>query len=608
MTSLGDGAGHDVIFRACSAVVSFGQRREQTGTQMKSAPATSRTSSLFPADEPWYPYAPEPGEAVAWGDRGGEPPAVLASGDLGRSWHLDFHQPRGLVPLGTGLVADIADGAQRAAAELRLEHSGGLAVRFAGPHVYLGAAPAGRHAAAEAERAREEIRRYPERFPHVWQAARSRLETALTTLQSEPLHGRKPAELGDYLRRAWAVHADAWRVHFAVMYRLLLCHDMLRAELAEAGVAEDLLTSVLQSPGNRVLATDRMLHALARRARDDGLAGLFAAEGEVLPRLAAHPPAATWLAYFNRFIQAHGHRADAPGDLTRPSWREEPEQVVSLLRPIVLGDTPLPDAAPGLAEIGRNTAHLTPGVRVPGVGVAAQALLGEAITANVVQWNEDHNLVIDLRAHLPVRAAALALAESTGAPARDEVLYLFPGEATALAEGVVTWGELAERTAARREYHRSWLDRRAALPRKVGNGVADSADPVIAGILCADVHPARAAERLPDLVGLGVSRGVATGPVRVIRSADALSAVRPGDVLVCEATSPSWTPVFNLLTACVCDTGGMLTHAAAVSREYGIPCVCDVRTATATLRDGDVVEVNGTTGVVTILSRRDGAV
>ncbi|MEV5410035.1 PEP-utilizing enzyme [Thermopolyspora sp. NPDC052614] len=573
---------------------------------MRSAPATRRALSVFPADEPWYPHGPEPGEAVAWGKRGGEPPAVLAAGDLRRSWHLDFHQPRGVVPLGTGLVADLADGAQRAAEELRLEHTGGLAVRFVGPHVYLGTAPAGRQPAAEVERARAAIRRYPEEFPRAWQAARSRLETALTALQSEPLHDRTPAELGEYLKRAWAVHADAWRVHFAVMYRLLLCHEMLRAELAEAGVGEELLTSVLQSAGNRVLATDRMLHALARRARDDGLAGLFEAEGALLPRLAAHPPAAGWLAYFNRFIRDHGHRADAPGDLTRPSWREDPEQVVSLLRPVVLGDTPLPDAAPGLAEIGRDGAWPTTGVRVPNLSDTAAALVGEAVTANVVEWNEDHNLVIDLRAHLPVRAAALALAAATGAPAADEVLFLFPAEAMDLAHGVVTWGELAGRTAARREYHRSWLTCRAALPRKIGDGGDETPDPVIAQILCADVHRLPLPDRPLALTGLGVSRGVATGPVRVIRSADALSAVRPGDVLVCEATSPSWTPVFNLLTACVCDTGGMLTHAAAVSREYGIPCVCDVRTATTTLRDGDVVEVNGTTGVVTILSRRDG--
>ncbi len=574
---------------------------------MSSAPATPRASSLFPVDEPWYPHGPDPEDAVLWDDEDPEPPAVLAAGDLDRSWHLDFHQPRGVVPLGTMLVADMAHGAQQAAHELGLEHSGGLAVRFAGPHVYLGTVPAGRHKAADRRRARAGIRRYPRQFPRRWQQARSRLEDLLTSLQHERLHGRTPEQIGEYLFRAMSVHAEAWRVHFAVMYRLLLCHEMLRAELAEAGVGEELLTSVLQSAGNQVLTTDRMLHALARRARDDGLAGLFETEeGPLLPRLAAHPRAAGWLGYFNRFIQFHGHRADAPGDLTTPSWLEDPEQVVSLLRPVVLDDTPLPEAAPALAEIGRPVASPTPDVRLPEVGDAARALLGEAVTANVVQWNEDHNLVIDLRAHLPVRTAALALAAATGAPAPDEVFYLFFAEAMSLARGVVTWGELADRTAARREYHHAWLAHRAALPRKVGNGPDDIADPVITGIICADDRRAPEPGRFSAHTGLGVSRGVAAGRGRGIRSADARATVRPGDVLVCEATSPSWTPVFNLLAACVCDTGGMLTHAAAVSREYGIPCVCDVRTATAVLRDGDEVEVNGTTSVVTILSRRDG--
>jgi pyruvate,water dikinase len=82
-----------------------------------------------------------------------------------------------------------------------------------------------------------------------------------------------------------------------------------------------------------------------------------------------------------------------------------------------------------------------------------------------------------------------------------------------------------------------------------------------------------------------------------------LDRLAPGDVLVCEATSPSWTPVFPRLAACLCDSGGPLTHAAIVCREYGVPCVCALGVAMQTLQDGDLVEVDGRAGTVTVLRR-----
>jgi len=555
---------------------------------MAAAPPADR-ASVFPAGEPWYPHAPRPTGA---GRRGGEPPAVLRPADLERSWHLDFHYPRGVVPLGTALVGDVVAGAQRAARRLRLAESGGLAVRFAGPHVYVGSAPAVAVPERERAKARALTRRYPAVFPGRWRAARAALERELDALRRSDPAGLPPAEIGAYLRRARAVHAAAWRVHFAFMYRLLSCHEMLRAELAEAGVDEHTLIAVLQSADNRVLEVDRKLHALAARARADGLAPLFERDdGPLLPRLAARPAARDWLGAFTGFLAEHGHRADAMSDLTVPSWEEDPEQVLSLLRRIILGRVP-PPRPPGAPAI------------PPGLTGRARELLREALRANVVSWNEDHNLVIEMRAHLPVRAGALALAAATGAPAPDEVLFLFPEEVDRLAAGSADWADLAERTAARRAYYHRWHALRAGLPRLLGTSTGLH-DPVVSGVFCADPLRDRTAGPPAVLHGLGVSGGVARGRVRLVRSPDGLPDLRPGEVLVCEATTPTWTPLFGLVAACVCDTGGMLTHAAVISREYGIPCVCDVRTATATLRDGDEVEVDGTRGTVTLLARAD---
>lgn len=98
--------------------------------------------------------------------------------------------------------------------------------------------------------------------------------------------------------------------------------------------------------------------------------------------------------------------------------------------------------------------------------------------------------------------------------------------------------------------------------------------------------------------GLGASPGIASGPVRVLASPDDGAALRPGEVLVTAMTSPDWVPVMRRAAAVVTDAGGMTSHAAIVSRELGIPCVVGTRTATRTLRSGDVVTVDGRLGTV----------
>ena len=89
-------------------------------------------------------------------------------------------------------------------------------------------------------------------------------------------------------------------------------------------------------------------------------------------------------------------------------------------------------------------------------------------------------------------------------------------------------------------------------------------------------------------------------------SAMELFELEDGEILVSEATSPNWTPAFAIIGACVCDGGGSLTHAATVSREYGIPCVVGTSVATLRIKSGDLLEVDGTKGIVRILERANG--
>lgn len=103
------------------------------------------------------------------------------------------------------------------------------------------------------------------------------------------------------------------------------------------------------------------------------------------------------------------------------------------------------------------------------------------------------------------------------------------------------------------------------------------------------------------LKGIGCSRFVATGTARVIHSLEETDRLCEGDILITKFTDTGWTSKFALLGGVVTEYGGVLCHAAIVSREYGIPCVVCAENATKTIKDGDVITINGETGEIIIL-------
>jgi pyruvate, water dikinase len=102
----------------------------------------------------------------------------------------------------------------------------------------------------------------------------------------------------------------------------------------------------------------------------------------------------------------------------------------------------------------------------------------------------------------------------------------------------------------------------------------------------------------PILRGFGASPGVAVGVARILRGAAEMEKLKPGEVLVTTMTTPDMVPAMAQAAAIVTDEGGMTCHAAIVSRELGVPCVVGTREATATLRDGMQITVDGKAGMV----------
>jgi phosphohistidine swiveling domain-containing protein len=105
---------------------------------------------------------------------------------------------------------------------------------------------------------------------------------------------------------------------------------------------------------------------------------------------------------------------------------------------------------------------------------------------------------------------------------------------------------------------------------------------------------------LTTLTGVAGSPGTYRGPVRVIKSENEFDKLQAGDVLVCPATRPSWSVLFPSVGAIVTDAGGALSHPAIIAREHRVPAVVATGFATSTLRDGLIVTVDGTRGIVEV--------
>jgi pyruvate,water dikinase len=141
-------------------------------------------------------------------------------------------------------------------------------------------------------------------------------------------------------------------------------------------------------------------------------------------------------------------------------------------------------------------------------------------------------------------------------------------------------------------------------PQDIEWAIADGANHIVQSRPITTLHdehaqaPHDGSERRVVLAGLAASPGSASGRVRVLLTPSQGRLLEDGEILVAPMTNPDWVPTIRRAGAVVTDGGGMTCHAAIVSRELGVPCIVGARAATQTLRDGEIVTVDGRSGKV----------
>ena len=337
---------------------------------------------------------------------------------------------------------------------------------------------------------------------------------------------------------------------------------------------------------------------LSRAVRADARLTAAFDQGEdgLLDRLRTDHPDFT--IRFDAFVREFGYRGPSEWDIGVHTWETKPELPLSLIGRLRQLDD---DASPGLRREERGddaAAALQEALKILGPNEEAVQTLHLAIASarRFGAWRE-RGKTNAVKVMHEVRAPLFELGRRLTARGEldhpQQVFMALEPELDLLAT------HAADIADTLRERERQWrqlfeidpptfvvtgepMTPLADLPRKGGHQVTT-------------VKPGDV------LAGAAASAGVTRGRSRVVTDTAQIAAFEPGEILIAPQTDPSWTPLFMVAAGVVVDVGALISHAMIVSRELGIPCVAGVAEATKRIPDGTLLEVDGSSGKVTVL-------
>lgn len=390
------------------------------------------------------------------------------------------------------------------------------------------------------------------------------------------------------------------------------------------GIPDLAVARMVSSGDSDLTRPDRELRQLARLAMDLGVDAAFDGSptaASVDDQLGSTPEGRRWLAAWVVAAQPWFAMSSGSGFSHRDrSWVKARETPYRLLHGYIAalrdGQDVTPPAEGLQAENDRVAREYAALIADSRNRETFQQKLG--LARKVFPHVENHNFSIEHRGHSAIWEAMRTLGsilEGQGFLSEEDDVFLltrYEVEA-ALFDVYGSWATGSQPRDAER-WHAEVQRRGAALdvlrawspPPALGTATAEVSDPLM--VMLWGVTPQRSADWLAEstagsgiLTGLAASPGIGEGPARVVHSPEQLSDVREGEVLVAPVTSPGWAPVFNRVSAVVTDVGGVMSHAAIVCREYGLPAVTGTVDATRRIVTGQRLRVDGTRGTVTLL-------
>ena len=359
---------------------------------------------------------------------------------------------------------------------------------------------------------------------------------------------------------------------------------------------------LLQGFPTRSVDAGRGLWRLSRIVRNDP--GLMRSFEEMEPKdLISHlersDQGRRFVSEFRDYLEEFGWRSDA-FELSDPTWREHPLIPVNALQGYIhLDEEGDPDVCfqDAVQQRERLLAQARERLAPNPEKLARFNELYEA-ARYYLNVTEDHNFYIDQVGHgvmrLPVLEVGRRLVLHGAITDENEVFMLFLAE---IREGLAG-KNLRSLVAQRNAEIEKWS--KVLPPPALGDPPPPSDDPLAGAIEKMFGMPPEPSRDPSIITGIAASPGMVQGRAKVVCKLSEAGKVEPGDVLVCEMTMPAWTPLFSTVSAVVADTGGVLSHCAIVAREYRLPCVVQTIVGTTAIKDGMLLTVDGSKGIVRI--------
>ncbi len=415
------------------------------------------------------------------------------------------------------------------------------------------------------------------------------------------------ADLASYLTRCRDHHSAMVAQHMRFTAGAVLPTGDFLAHVGEwTGLPpSELLTLMRGSAEVSAGGSDEMERLKRAFAQDPRAREILASGGDpaqVLARLRSLGGEAG--AAVSGYLDLVGNRLVDGFDIAEPTALELPDALLRAIQIAVSGEAkPATDDNARIAEIR---------AKVPAAHQADfDQLLGEARLT--YRLRDERGVYSDIWASGLMRRAALAAGRRVASRGRiaapEHMLEAGLDEMCALVAGA--GGPSADELAKRAEYRAAHTAKNA--PPFLGPPEPPPPDlaalpPAAARVMRAMFvslgeifGSSRAQHEEKVLHGLAASKGVYEGPARRVSGPSQFGRIVKGDVLVTESTSEAFNILLPLLGGIVTDNGGLLSHAAIVSREYGIPGVVGTREATERIADGTRVRVDGDAGEVTVL-------
>ena len=456
---------------------------------------------------------------------------------------------------------------------------------------------------------------YNESRPSIKKRIHDLLDMDLSSLNDDDLRKQIDAAVNLYY--------EASEVHFRLVFSISLpmgrffafCRSYLRWSDSKIVVMLSGLNEVSVEPS-------RGLTELAEAAAGNAaLMKLLATKGdeEILGNLEKVDPA--FANALSDYIEQYGHRA-LSYEVSAPTMAEDPAIIISLIQQ--------------RARVGRSSAYLS---SVEAVTKRREDTIAEArkildarsaierekfeqllkgaerahptLEDSEFYSMECRGLVRDRLLELGRRVAKSALVDSP-----EDIFFFGIDEVKDILQVKPT--EDLRALAKKRKGEHAWAEEHAG-PKSYGKqprpppdmkGFPPEVREVIESLLWQTnnfMPSTQNQEKSDTLSGIAASPGKYTGPVRVIMDESEFSKLRPGDVLVCPLTNPSWSILFPDIGALVTDAGGILSHPAIIAREYRVPAVVATSNGTKLMHNGDIVTVDGDAGIVKLEATASGS-